>query len=196
MRRTILFSLAAIFLVTGCSRMKPEDFAGREPRLLIEDYFAGRTKAWGIFQDRFGNLRRQFEVEIDGTWDGEVLTLVEDFTYDDGETERRVWQIAKRGEHDYVGNADGVIGTAEGRAYGNALNWRYNFALKVGADRWTVTFDDWLFLQSDGVLINRAEVRKLGLSLGDVILVFRKLPDAAATDARRSKTATVAEQGG
>jgi hypothetical protein len=129
MRWTILFSLAAIFLVTGCSRMKPEDFAGREPRLLIEDYFAGRTKAWGIFQDRFGNLRRQFEVEIDGTWDGEVLTLVEDFTYDDGETERRVWRIAKRGEHDYVGNADGVIGTAEGRAYGNAFNWRYNFAL-------------------------------------------------------------------
>lgn len=188
MRHRILLCLALIAWITGCSTMKPEDFAGREPRLLIEDYFAGRTKAWGIFQDRFGTLRRQFEVEIEGTWDGQVLTLVEDFVYDDGETERRVWRIEKRGAHRYVGHADGVIGTAEGRAYGNALNWRYKFALKVGDDAWTVSFDDWLFLQSEGMLINRAEVSKLGLTIGEVTLVFRKQADAPA-EARRDEPA-------
>ena len=36
--------------------MKPEDFAGTEPGLRIEDYFQGRTRAWGIFQDRFGTV--------------------------------------------------------------------------------------------------------------------------------------------
>lgn len=159
--------------------MKPEDFSGREPRLLIEDYFAGQTKAWGIFQDRFGTLRRQFQVDIDGSWDGETLTLVEDFWYDDGQTEQRVWRITKQGEHGYVGHADGVIGIAEGRAYGNALNWTYKFALKVADDTWTVTFDDWLFLQSDAVLLNRAEVSKFGLKIGEVTLVFAKA-DAAA----------------
>ena len=154
--------------------MKPEDFAGREPVLLIEDYFAGRTTAWGIFQDRFGRLRRQFKVEIDGTWDGETLTLVEDFLYDDGETEQRVWHITKQDAHAYRGRAEGVIGDAEGTAYGNALQWRYRFALKVGDDTWKVTFDDWLFLQSDGVLINRADVTKFGFKLGEVTLVFHK----------------------
>ena len=157
--------------------MKPEDFAGREPKLVIEEYFAGRTKAWGIFQDRFGRLRRQFEVEIDGTWEDGTLTLVEDFVYDDGETEQRIWRISKTGEHGYEGRAEGVIGVAEGLAYGNALNWTYRFALKVGDDTWNVAFDDWLFLQSDGVLINRAEVTKFGFKLGDVILVFRKEAD-------------------
>ena len=157
--------------------MKPEDFAGREPALLIEEYFTGSTKAWGIFQDRFGRLRRQFEVEIDGTWDGETLTLVEDFLYDDGETEQRVWRINKRGAHGYEGRADGVIGIAEGRAFGNALNWRYRFALRVGESTWNVSFDDWLFLQSDGVLINRADVAKFGIKLGEVTLVFRKMAD-------------------
>jgi len=102
--------LAVLIGISGCSTMKPEDFAGREPALVIEDYFAGRTKAWGIFQDRFGQLRRQFEVEIQGDWDGKTLTLVEDFLYDDGETEQRVWRITKRGEHAYEGRADGVIG--------------------------------------------------------------------------------------
>lgn len=163
--------------------MKPEDFAGREPKLLIEDYFAGRTEAWGIFQDRFGRLRRQFEVEIEGTWDGHRLTLIEDFRYDDGESERRIWHITKRGPHSYEGRADGVIGVAEGSAYGNALNWTYRFALNIGDDTWNVTFDDWLFLQSDGVLINRAEVSKFGVKLGEVTVMFRKLPDASTQDA-------------
>jgi len=53
--------------VTGCSTMKPEDFEGREPRFVLEEYFAGKTKAWGIFQDRFGTLRRQFTVDIMAT---------------------------------------------------------------------------------------------------------------------------------
>lgn len=178
---TIRLLLIAMLLgISGCSAMKPEDFDGREPRLLIEDYFAGHTKAWGIFQDRFGRLRRQFEVDIAGTWDGETLTLVEDFAYDDGETEQRIWRIKKLDEHAYEGRADDVIGVAKGLAYGNALNWTYRYGLKVGDDTWNVTFDDWLFLQPDGVLINRAEVTKLGIKLGEVTLMFRKMAEPAS----------------
>lgn len=173
-------ALIGLSLLAGCSAMKPEDFAGKEPRLVLEDYFLGRSKAWGIFQDRFGTLRRQFEVDIEGRMEDGTLVLVEDFLYDDGERERRVWRIERTGEHGYRGTADGVIGVAEGEAYGNALNWTYRFALKVGEGTWEVTFDDWLFLQSDGMLINRAEVRKFGLLLGEVTLAFRKLPDQAA----------------
>ncbi len=174
MRATFFLITAAAVFLAGCGSMKPEDFAEREPRLLIEDYFAGKTRAWGIFQDRFGNLRRQFQVDIAGTWDGEALTLVEDFLYDDGETEQRIWRIAKTGAHTYEGRAEGVIGVAEGAAYGNALNWRYRFALKVGDSTWNVLFDDWLFLQDDQVLINRADVTKFGVLLGEVTLLFYK----------------------
>ena len=176
----LVYAAFAAFL-SGCSSMKPEDFAGQGPRLLIEDYFAGQTQAWGIFQDRFGTLRRQFRVDIDGTWDGETLTLVEDFVYDDGETEQRIWRIKKTGEHGYEGRADGVIGVAEGLAYGNALNWKYKFALKVGDSTWNVSFDDWLFLQDDRVLINRADVMRFGILIGEVTLLFRK---SAAAEAR------------
>ena len=179
------FLVCATFAVilAGCSSMKPEDFAERQPRLLIEDYFAGKTRAWGIFQDRFGTLRRQFQVDIDGTWDGQTLTLVEDFLYDDGETEQRIWRIEKTGAHTYQGRAEGVIGIAEGAAYGNALNWRYRFALKVGDSTWNVHFDDWLFLQDDQVLINRADVTKFGLLIGEVTLLFHKSDEREARGA-------------
>lgn len=179
----LLICVGFAALLVGCTKMKIEDFSGREPQLVIEDYFSGKTQAWGIFQDRFGTLRRQFQVDIDGSWDGETLTLVEDFLYDDGETEQRVWRIRKNGDGSYTGEADGVIGIAEGRASGNALRWTYRYALNVGDSTWNVAFDDWLFLQSDGVLINRAEVTKLGVKLGEVTLVFQKnaeqLSDAA-----------------
>ena len=154
--------------------MRQQETTAHRPPLLIEEYFAGETKAWGLFRDRFGVVRRQFDVAIKGTWENGTLTLVEDFVYDDGEKERRVWSIEKTGPDRYSGRADGVIGTAQGEAHGNALNWRYRFALAVGTRTWNVTFDDWLYLQSDGVLINRAAVTKFGFRLGEVMLVFAK----------------------
>ncbi|MEZ5666326.1 MAG: DUF3833 family protein [Alphaproteobacteria bacterium] len=158
--------------MSAAARSAAEGGAGDGFRL--EDYFAGRTRAWGIFRDRFGRLRRRFTVDIDGAWDGETLTLVEDFAYDDGATERRVWQIRRGTTDDYEGRADGVVGTAHGGYHDGALNWRYRFALKVGGSAWTVRFDDWLFPQADGIVINRADVSKFGFRLGEVTLVFRK----------------------
>lgn len=159
--------------------MKVEDFAGAEPRFRLEDYFDGQSRAWGIFQDRFGSLRRQFVVDIEGDWDGETLTLVEDFVYDDGETERRVWTIRKLDDHRYSGTAAGVIGTADIRAYGNAVNLSYDFDLKIGERTVKVHFNDWMFLQDNEVMINRATVSKFGFALGEATIMFRRTPQEA-----------------
>ena len=67
-------------------------------KLVIEDYFNGKTKAWGMFEDRFGNVRKQFSVQIDGRWDGKALRLEENFTYSDGELEKRIWTIKRKDE--------------------------------------------------------------------------------------------------
>ncbi|BAI76015.1 lipoprotein (plasmid) [Azospirillum sp. B510] len=173
--------------------MRIGDFAGNAPELRIERYFAGRTQAWGQFEDRFGRLRRSFTVAIDGGWDGRELVLDERFLYADGETDRRVWRIVKSGEGRYEGRADDVIGTARGQSAGNALNWTYEMALKVGGDRWRVRFDDWMWLQPGDALVNRANVYRWGLWIGTVSLFF--LPEGrlarpdAVTPAARPPTA-------
>jgi hypothetical protein len=154
--------------------MKPTDFSGTTPQLRIEEYFAGHTRAWGIFEDRFGNLRRQFVVDIDGKWDGETLVLDERFLYSDGEKDRRVWTIRKIDAHRYEGQAADVIGVAFGEAHGNALNWQYDMDLKVGEGTLRVHFNDWMFLQESGVLVNRARVSKFGIEIGEVTLFFQK----------------------
>ncbi|MBL8670962.1 MAG: DUF3833 domain-containing protein [Alphaproteobacteria bacterium] len=186
-RRTGLRRNLAVLVVAlaggalwGCTAMKPEDFAGTTPELRIEEYFNGRSKAWGLFQDRFGTIRRQFAVDIDGRWDGTTLTLTEDFAYDDGEKEQRIWRLRKTGPSTYAGRADGVVGEAVGVASGRAFNLRYTFDLKVGDGTWRVSFDDWMVLQPDGVIINRATVAKWGVEIGTVSLFFRRVEQAAA----------------
>jgi hypothetical protein len=160
--------------------MRVEDFEGRQPRFVLEDYFAGDTKAWGIVRDRFGVVRRQFTVDMTGTWDGDTLTLDEHFVYDDGATDRRTWTVRRIDEHTYEGRAADVVGAATGRSFGNALNWRYTLALPIGGRTWHVDFDDWMLLQPDDVLINRADMSKFGIHIGEIVLFFRK--DAAAAN--------------
>ena len=153
------------------------DVSQKKPNLVLEQYFLGKTFASGIFEDRFGNVRRQFTVDIDGTWNGKTLTLTEDFIFGDGETETRVWAIKKTAQASYVGSADDVIGEAKGTVVGNTLNWKYDMRLKVGGSRVKVHFDDWMFLQPNGVLINKATVSKLGVDIGRVTIAFTKKAD-------------------
>jgi hypothetical protein len=177
--RTVVIVIALIFL-SGCENMKPTDFKNSMPRLEIEKYFAGKTQAWGIFEDRFGKLRRQFTVDITGTWDGKELTLVEQFQYRDGEHDERIWRITKTGDHAYEGKADDIIGVAKGESYGNSLNWQYDMDLKIGGSTVQVHFNDWMYLQPSGVLLNRARVTKLGIEIGSVTLSFLKLGEGPA----------------
>jgi hypothetical protein len=158
--------------------MKAESYAGTTPELRIEEYFLGEVRAWGIFQDRSGKVKRQFTVDIRGEMQHNELVLTEDFLYDDGERSQRVWRIRRLDQHNYEGRADDVIGTAQGRAFGKALNWQYNLDLPVGNKRYKVHFDDWMILHADGVLINRAVLSKFGINLGEVTLFFRRLNES------------------
>lgn len=178
--RAAAVGMTALALI-GCQEMRLEDFSGREPSLDLYAYFEGRTRAWGIFEDRFGRLRREFTVDILGRREGaDRFVLEEDFVYTDGETQRRVWRLRRTGPSSYEGTADDVIGVAQGRTAGNALNWRYVLALKVGESTWNVDFDDWMFLQRDGVMINRARVSKWGIAVGEVTLSFQRAGDKRA----------------
>ena len=163
-------------LINGCSNMKLEDYKDKKPVLKLEEYFNGKTIARGVFEDRFGNIKKSFKVFIDGSWDGKYLILKEDFIYDDGTKDYREWKLTKdqNNPNFYSGYADGVIGTASGSVSGNAFNWKYGFKLKFGSSTLNVKFDDWMFLQEDGYLINIAKVKKFGITLGRVILFFEK----------------------
>lgn len=178
MKKALTFAVC-FFVFTGCSAMKVEDFANAGPNLDLFEYFEGDTQAWGVFEDRFGDVRRQFKVDITGTIKGDVLTLDERFIYSDGELDQRIWRIRKTDDNTYIGEADDIVGNATGKVAGNALNWRYDLDLKVGDSTWRVHFNDWMFLQEGDVLINRATVTKWGIEIGQVSIFFNRPAIAA-----------------
>lgn len=176
-----ILALAAFALLAACSG-KPSlnDPALSDRQLNLEEFFDGTLVAQGQFQDIFGTVRRRFDVTIKGDWNGERLRLVEDFVYEDGSTEQRVWTLVKTGPDSWRGTAPGVIGEATGVEDGDRFNWRYTIDLPVPAadgstDTVRVTFDDWMWLMSEDRLLNRAYMKRFGVDVGDVTINFEKL---------------------
>ena len=173
--RKVYFALAALLLLSACSAPTVQDYADTQPKLDLFTYFAGQTQAYGQFQDRSGVVKRRFTVAITGTVNDDVLTLDERFVYDDGEKEQRVWLIKRLGDNLYSGTAGDVIGEAVGHSAGSVFSWRYTLDLPYKDSSIHVKFDDWMFLQSDGVMLNRAQVSKWGFKVGEVTLFFSKV---------------------
>ena len=82
MRILLLFFL--ILILNSCSEMKPEDYKNTKPIIKIEEYFQGNVNAWGIFQSRSCEVKRQFTAKMTGSFDGKDLILNEDFIWNDG----------------------------------------------------------------------------------------------------------------
>ena len=165
-----------LIMLSGCSAPDIDRFKEGEPRLSLAEFFEGETIAYGIFEDRFGQLKRQFRVHIDGRTEHGRLILDENFLYDDGEQAQRIWTITASQTDDgvtiYQGRADDVTGIATGRAAGNVLSWSYDIELAIGDNDIEVRFDDFIYQMSDELAINRAHVTKWGVELGTVTLVF------------------------
>lgn len=177
MRRLALLSVLLLSACAGRPSFDDPSLSTRE--LELEEFFDGKLVAHGQFQDLLGTVRRQFVVTIDGDWDGERLRLVEDFVYEDGSTEQRVWTLRKTGEETWEGTAPGVIGVAKGEERGDRFNWRYTIDLPVPSasgptETVRVSFDDWMWQLSNDRLFNRAYLRRAGVTLGDVSIWFEK----------------------
>ena len=82
MIKKLLFIGLLAILFSGCSNMKLSDFNENKPELKIEEYFLGKTSASGLFIDRFGKVKRQFKVDMEGIQEGDLFILNETFLYD------------------------------------------------------------------------------------------------------------------
>lgn len=176
-----ILAIAAVAFLTACTA-KPsfDDATLSQEKLNLEEFFDGELVAYGQFQDILGTVRRAFEVQIKGDWNGERLLLQEDFIYEDGSTEQRIWTLRKTGPDSWVGTAPGVIGEAVGEEQDNRFNWRYEIDLPIPAadgsvETLRVTFDDWMWLLSEDRLYNRAYIKRFGFDIGDVSISFEKL---------------------
>ena len=171
--RTLLLS-GAVAMLNACASPSLNYYQNTTPEADIKSYFTGDIKAWGIVQDRRGRVMSRFDVDMVGTWEGDVGTLQEQFRYYDGKHQQRIWTIRKIGPNEYRGTADDIVGEASGQTTGTAVNWHYRMDLAVGDKTHRIKFDDWMWQMNDGVLINRSYLKKFGFTVAELTLFMQK----------------------
>ena len=177
MKRRLILALAgastALFL-GGCASHNIAQYANEQPTLDLQQYFNGTLDAYGVFTDRSGAVVKRFTVLMQCTWTGDQGVLDEQFTYSDGSKQTRIGRLTKTGNGRFVGRADDVVGEAQGESRGNAFHWTYTLRLPVDNSVYDVQFDDWMYLMTDRVMLNKATMSKFGVRLGEVTLSFTK----------------------
>ena len=175
-RRLLLTSVLAgsALALGGCASQKIDSYADQKPVLDLQQYFNGTLDAYGVFTDRSGAVVKRFTVVMQCQWTGDEGVLDEAFTYSDGSTQRRVWRLKKLADGGFSGRADDVVGEALGQTRGNAFHWTYTLNLPVDDKVYEVQFDDWMYLMTDKVMLNKATMSKFGVRLGEVTLSFTK----------------------
>ena len=109
--KRLLSALCALSLA-GCATTGVKMYKAEQPKLDLPVYLNGQIDAWGIFQDRSGEVTKRFHVLIDAQWSGDQGGLDEQFSWSDGSSSRRVWHLSRQADGTYRGKADDVVGEA------------------------------------------------------------------------------------
>lgn len=172
--KSILLVMGVFLMFSACSTPQLEDKEQKTPEFLVEQYFNGPVKAWGLVQSRSGKVIRRFEVDMVGKWNGNEGTLDESFDYYDGKKQYRTWHITKLADGSYEGRASDIFGKAVGHVQGGSMQWKYDMDLEVGDSKYRITFDDRMFLMRDGVLINRSYLKKFGFKVSELTIFMQR----------------------
>lgn len=164
------------FMLAACSiSIDGENYRTQEPKFDIEQFFVGKVTAWGIVQNRSGEIVQRFEVNIDGRMENGNLILDESFKYSVGDgPAKRVWTLSQNADGTYTGIANDIAEEATGTSYGNAFNFNYEMDLAVDGSTYRVNFDDWFWGLDDNNMINRSYIKKFGIVMAEVTIFMQK----------------------
>ena len=167
--------------LTACSGVNVDHYQQNTPKFDFIDYFTGNVQAWGVIYDWKGAVTKRFSIDMNGAMQQkegkDIFHLAEKFTYSDGETLERYWDVARDPEDANVlyGYAPEVPTKAVGKQSGNSIQFKYPFLLeyKEGSTI-KVSMDDWMYLVDTQTLVNKNTVRKFGLKVAELQIFFRK----------------------
>jgi hypothetical protein len=142
------------------------------PGFRLERRLLGANRVSGLVHDRFGRLQLSFSGRMEGKIEDGALAMNEELQYSDGRIDRRRWCIAARGANGYRGQISNSVGVVTGTAQGNAINLRYTLRVPIAGGLRRIAFDDWMYLQPDGSILDHAVMRFWGIRIGTVSAVI------------------------
>lgn len=158
--------------------MKLEDFADREPRFILEEFFSGTLRGYGMTIGRLGGFQNRFTIDARGRFDAtaNVLTLTEDYFFDDGHSDTLSWTILKREANRYEGRETLIDGVAEGEQAGCAFRWQYARDVPdADGAKTRFGFDDWFILHDERHMSVHASLTKLGVEVATIEAFYERV---------------------
>lgn len=173
----IVLALAVLALVVvmaqrmflGFMAQSPADYAETAPAFDLREALNGPLVASGVIYGPTGRVAARFVADMEGAWDAEGGTLSERFRYDSGGAQDRAWRIVPGEGGRFTATADDVVGAGEGVVSGATATLRYRLRLPEAAGGWEVDVTDWLYRGEDGVILNRAQFRRFGILVGELV---------------------------
>lgn len=172
--KTLVWLSFAVAILSGCASPSLDDYRGRTPTLVPQQFFQGTLSARGVVKNFSGKVIRTFDADIEASWDSDgVGTLNEVFRFSDGEIQKRVWTLTPNDEG-YRANAGDVVEPGTMRWQGNAINMNYVLRVAYGDGTIDLRMDDWMYLVAPGTVINQTTMSKWGVDVGELVLVIQK----------------------
>lgn len=174
-RRHLLLGLLSLPL-SACATV-PVAPTDRGPALTLVSAFAGRRTGTGHFRVWLTGDERRFTARLNGAVTGRtgarILTVVEDFLYDDGQKDRLTWVFRETGPGRWAGRREDTVGEAVVVEEDGLIRLTYtaDFRSPSGVNR--LGFQDVIYARPDGVVVNDAIVTRAGVAVASVRFVIR-----------------------
>ncbi len=174
----VLLLLLVLLLRPGFRSQKPSDYAATGPEFDIRRHLSGAMISEGVIYGPMGRVVSRFIADMTGTWEGDHGTLAEDFRYAGGGTQARLWTLTMGANGSFTATAPDIIGTATGQQSGATVRLSYRIRLPEDAGGHVLDVTDWMYLMENGTILNRSEMRKFGLRVGELVATIRPLEAA------------------
>lgn len=158
--------------------MNIDDFADQRPLFVLENFFSGSLRGWGITLSRLGNLQNRVTVEAAGRYDASANTMVieEAYSFEDGHRDILTWTIINRGQGRYEGRETLIGGTAEGTQAGNGFHRKYHREVPAAdGSKTKYTFDDWFIPHDENHMTAHASLTKLGIEFATISAFYERV---------------------
>jgi len=160
--------------LAGCSRLPASPDGPLQP-ITLEQAFVGRAVGAGVFRVDLTGSERRFRARLNGRLDGDRLSVVEDFIYDDGEENRLTWVFDRAGPGRWTGRREDTVGVAEVIETGTEIRLSYLADFNASGEITRLGFEDVIYFGPEGRVINDAVVTRWGLPVARVRFEMVKL---------------------
>lgn len=172
---TLVAVLAAVMLLrryASFMAQEPADYADG-PIFDIRERMNGPIDCEGVIYGPLGRVTSRFVAEFDATWVGNVGTVKERFEYDSGNVQDRQWTFNLSNDGSIKAEAPDVVGTGQGQQMGSAVKLTYRIKLTEEAGGHVLDVTDWMYMTSNGNIMNRSQFRKFGIKVAELVATMR-----------------------